>query len=144
MIRVVSHIYRSRVPTVAQTPDEELPAENQPLVDNDHSALIETTATTYALRRPEINTDFYLSRLLHNFYRVNGQARFQWIKTRRHILLKDGRRYVRKTTLSQCDARNLLLEFHTANYDYNVWNRMRNNGEFENYDYSSYTTPVEN
>mmetsp|Transcript_4967 Transcript_4967/g.7370 ORF Transcript_4967/g.7370 Transcript_4967/m.7370 type:complete len:206 (-) Transcript_4967:512-1129(-) len=137
---------RSRAPTtLPDTPEEELPAEEGLLHDHMHVAA--TQAIPYTLNvgtRHATDTNFYLGRLLHNFYNVNGTDRFEWIKTKRHILLKDGKRFVRKTGVTVFDARNLLLELGSTNYRYDQWVAKRNNGEFENYGYSSFETPPDN
>eukprot|EP01036_Dinobryon_divergens_P039599 gene39599-52226_t len=68
--------------------------------------------------------DFYLKKLRHHFNNVNNvryNGRFGLIKTRSHVIVKEGNRTVFRCGAELSSQRNLYLEMHNFDYDIVVW-----------------------
>jgi hypothetical protein len=93
------------------------------------------------LRCPDPNEDYYLGILKHNLRKMGFGERIRIVKSSSHILIQDNKTFVLKLDRTPCNARNLMLEFHDVDYDYDAWKKKMDEGGF-NIEYSSRTTPL--
>ena len=100
-----------------------------------------------AARSHPVTVDYYLEQLYDAFFKANDskKERFKIVKSKRHIKIFDGKKLVVEQNQTLCDARNLLLELHDADvdYDYEKWIAKRERGGYYSMQFQNMDTPLE-
>ena len=66
--------------------------------------------------------DYYFNKLYKHFNGVNGDNRFQLLKTIKSVIIKDGQKIIFKCARDVvCYQRNLYLEFYSCGYNCKDW-----------------------
>jgi hypothetical protein len=122
--------------TEAETPVEEV---NNQVPISLHAGIVELVVwPVYTPKSSHPENDYYFKKLFAKFESVNGKDRYRLIKSKYHILIKDGEK-----TIFRCqrnvvsDPRNLYLEFHACQYNCDLWKERYLN----NHNMSYYETP---
>jgi hypothetical protein len=111
--------------SIVTLPTSQLPSPN-PEFRRMHIDLLTPTPMTEWIIYETTKTekDYYINKLRPHFNRVNSiryYEKYQLIKTRNSILIKDGYAVVFKSGNSLSDQRNLYLELYDSEYDIPSW-----------------------
>ncbi len=106
-----------------------VPSSHQtPAIENANSTVFELPPDApvwrweaYIPSRTHLEKDYYLTKLKHKFYEVNGGNNYQIIKSRRFIRIKDGKDEVFRCGIDTSFQRNLYLQLHSVGYHCDVW-----------------------
>jgi len=71
----------------------------------------------------------------------NVKERYSINQSRRHINIRDGKELIFQCSSTGVAPRNLLLELHGSDYHIPSWLEKRANQEFDNFGYSSTSSP---
>jgi len=87
------------------------------------------------------NRNDYYSEMKRKVEARNVRDRYTINRSRNHINMKDGRELIFQCSSTGVAPRNLLLELHGSDYHIPTWLEKRANLEFDNFGYSSTSSP---
>lgn len=143
---VIARIARAVSLAMITIPPTEIETENEtPLEDQQHITSVPVVELTewpiYTPKNKHLEKDYYFKKLFTEFERVNGRNRFQLIKSRDHILIKDGFKTIFRCLRNvESNPRNLYLELYSCQYNCEQWMETFLNNH-NNLDYENTSSP---
>ena len=124
LLQGVADIVNYPIPDTLLKTEIASPVNNEvgvfPLIVQGNVELYEWESYNISTSHPD--QDYYLKKLFPCFKKINGDNRFQLIKSSAFIHIKDGSKTIfRCPRQEQFHQRNLYLEFYACGYDCELW-----------------------
>ena len=108
-------------------PDTEVTTPLETDVALSNSILLSTSAAIVSATQWDIyevthlEKDYYYKKLFVHFSNINGKDRYQLIKSKDWVRIKDGQTVIFKCERNNYSLRNLYLELHSCGYRCDEW-----------------------